>query len=312
MAVQSSPAVLAPAAKRRGTARRTEDGAVRTSTRRRTQPTQRGRVLHHRVRSGRSDSGIHRRRPGPSPSGLRRGPRRRDRGEQSGIVGFGAVAWSRGEQGTPLIRVFSPGRSGQVDPLLMAPFCGHDPAETGNANWGRCRRTDRGGSHSPAITWRCLNRSASPAAAAWSGGEATGAGPARVRGDPGLGAAPPTPVVRQEREPAPGFGAGAPARHRGDDRGGGGSEAERGHRTHDRGHAEPAPHDGAGLAVAAPRAGTGAVLTPADAASLVQLEANIIAIEAGYQETAKPFEWKFTRADLDELLDRLSSLPRAA
>lgn len=54
------------------------------------------------------------------------------------------------------------------------------------------------------------------------------------------------------------------------------------------------------------------VLTPADAASLAQLEANIIAFEAGYQEMAKPFEWKFTRADLDELLDRLSSLPRAA
>jgi len=54
------------------------------------------------------------------------------------------------------------------------------------------------------------------------------------------------------------------------------------------------------------------VLRPANAASLAQLEANIVAFEAGYQEMAKPFEWKFTRADLDELLDRLSSLPRAA
>lgn len=54
------------------------------------------------------------------------------------------------------------------------------------------------------------------------------------------------------------------------------------------------------------------VLTPADAASLAQLEANIFAFEAAYQEMATPFEWKFTRADLDELLDRLSSLPRAA
>lgn len=54
------------------------------------------------------------------------------------------------------------------------------------------------------------------------------------------------------------------------------------------------------------------VLTPADAASLAQLKANIIAFEADYQELATPFEWKFTRGDLDALLDRLSSLPRAA
>jgi len=54
------------------------------------------------------------------------------------------------------------------------------------------------------------------------------------------------------------------------------------------------------------------VLTPADAASLADLEANILAFQAGYQEMARPFEWKFTRADLDRLLDRLSSLPHAA
>lgn len=54
------------------------------------------------------------------------------------------------------------------------------------------------------------------------------------------------------------------------------------------------------------------VLTPADAASLSQLQANIIAFEADYQEMATPFEWKFTRADLDALLDRLCSRPRAA
>jgi hypothetical protein len=54
------------------------------------------------------------------------------------------------------------------------------------------------------------------------------------------------------------------------------------------------------------------LLTPADATSLAQLEANIIAFEAGYQEMEKPFEWTFTRADLNELLDRLSSVPRAA
>lgn len=54
------------------------------------------------------------------------------------------------------------------------------------------------------------------------------------------------------------------------------------------------------------------VLTPADVTSLVELEANILAFEAGYQEMATPFEWKFTRADLDRLLQRLSSLAEAA
>ena len=54
------------------------------------------------------------------------------------------------------------------------------------------------------------------------------------------------------------------------------------------------------------------VLTPADVASLVELEANILAFEAGYQEIATPFQWKFTRTDLDALLARLASLPKAA
>lgn len=54
------------------------------------------------------------------------------------------------------------------------------------------------------------------------------------------------------------------------------------------------------------------VLKPADAASLAELEANILAFEAGYQEIATPFEWKFTRAKLEALLDRLSSLRPAA
>ena len=53
------------------------------------------------------------------------------------------------------------------------------------------------------------------------------------------------------------------------------------------------------------------VLTPADALSLADLAANILAFEAGYQEMAAPFEWRFTRADLDALLNRLS-LPLAA
>ena len=53
------------------------------------------------------------------------------------------------------------------------------------------------------------------------------------------------------------------------------------------------------------------VLTPADALSLADLAANILAFEAGYQEMAAPFEWRFTRADLDALLNRLS-VPLAA
>ena len=49
------------------------------------------------------------------------------------------------------------------------------------------------------------------------------------------------------------------------------------------------------------------VLTPPDAASLDDLAANILAFQAGYEILAKPFEWKFTRADLANLLQRLAS-----
>lgn len=59
------------------------------------------------------------------------------------------------------------------------------------------------------------------------------------------------------------------------------------------------------------------VLTPADAASLDALAARILAFQARYELLAQPFEWKFTRADLVSLLDRLASrsvtrLPEAA
>ncbi|MGH7775989.1 MAG: transposase [Candidatus Dormibacterales bacterium] len=54
------------------------------------------------------------------------------------------------------------------------------------------------------------------------------------------------------------------------------------------------------------------VLTPADVTSLAELEANILAFQAGYQEMAKPFEWKFTRRDLDSLLTRLATVSVAA
>jgi hypothetical protein len=59
------------------------------------------------------------------------------------------------------------------------------------------------------------------------------------------------------------------------------------------------------------------VLTPADAASVEELAARILAFQARYEVLAQPFEWKFTRADLTKLLERLASrgpdrLPEAA
>ncbi len=59
------------------------------------------------------------------------------------------------------------------------------------------------------------------------------------------------------------------------------------------------------------------VLTPADAASLDDLAADIVAFQAYYEVRARPFESKFTRADLAKLLQRLASketgrLPGAA
>jgi transposase len=48
------------------------------------------------------------------------------------------------------------------------------------------------------------------------------------------------------------------------------------------------------------------VLTPADAASLEELTARILAFQVRYEILAQPFEWKFTRADLAKLLERLT------
>ena len=49
------------------------------------------------------------------------------------------------------------------------------------------------------------------------------------------------------------------------------------------------------------------VLTPADAASLEELAARILAFQSRYEILAQPFEWKFTRADLTRLLERLAT-----
>lgn len=59
------------------------------------------------------------------------------------------------------------------------------------------------------------------------------------------------------------------------------------------------------------------VLIPADAESLPDLAANILAFQAAYEVMARPFQWKFTREDLQDLLRRLEAktlqaMPRAA
>lgn len=38
------------------------------------------------------------------------------------------------------------------------------------------------------------------------------------------------------------------------------------------------------------------MLTPNDFTDLAEVEARLIAFERGYEQTARPFEWKFTRA----------------
>jgi hypothetical protein len=55
------------------------------------------------------------------------------------------------------------------------------------------------------------------------------------------------------------------------------------------------------------------VLTPNDFTSLAEVRERILAFQVLYEQTAKPFEWKFSREDLHELLARLKqSLPLAA
>jgi hypothetical protein len=48
-------------------------------------------------------------------------------------------------------------------------------------------------------------------------------------------------------------------------------------------------------------------LTPNDFADLDTLAARIAAFENHYREIAKPFDWTFTRADLDALLSTLAT-----
>ena len=57
------------------------------------------------------------------------------------------------------------------------------------------------------------------------------------------------------------------------------------------------------------------VLTPNDFSSLAEVEHRLLHFQDYYQSIATPFEWKFTRTDLHELMKKFesySSLPRAA
>lgn len=58
------------------------------------------------------------------------------------------------------------------------------------------------------------------------------------------------------------------------------------------------------------------VLTPNDFASLDEVAERLLAFQRRYEELASPFEWKFTRQDLAQLMRRISAddglLPRAA
>ena len=48
------------------------------------------------------------------------------------------------------------------------------------------------------------------------------------------------------------------------------------------------------------------VVSPNDFASLEQLSQTLLAFTSRYNQAAKPFNWKFTAADLTDLLRRVS------
>ena len=50
-------------------------------------------------------------------------------------------------------------------------------------------------------------------------------------------------------------------------------------------------------------------LTPNDFSSLAALEERILSFQKYYEEIAKPFEWKFTRKDLNRLLCKANGKP---
>jgi hypothetical protein len=52
------------------------------------------------------------------------------------------------------------------------------------------------------------------------------------------------------------------------------------------------------------------VLTPNDFTDLAELEQRLLGFQRRYEQTAVPFDWRFTRADLDRLLRRLGEQPQ--
>lgn len=54
------------------------------------------------------------------------------------------------------------------------------------------------------------------------------------------------------------------------------------------------------------------VLTPNDFTSLQEVRERLLAFQDRYEQAAKPFEWKFTRADLADLMKRVHQPPPLA
>ena len=48
------------------------------------------------------------------------------------------------------------------------------------------------------------------------------------------------------------------------------------------------------------------MLTPNDFTDLDEVEQRLLAFERYYEEAARPFEWRFTRQDLADLMKRLA------
>ncbi|HYN51811.1 MAG TPA: hypothetical protein VES62_12880 [Thermoleophilaceae bacterium] len=53
-------------------------------------------------------------------------------------------------------------------------------------------------------------------------------------------------------------------------------------------------------------------LTPNDFGSLEELAERLLAFGRRYREIARPFEWTFTRADLERVLERVDARERPA
>jgi hypothetical protein len=54
------------------------------------------------------------------------------------------------------------------------------------------------------------------------------------------------------------------------------------------------------------------VLTPNELTDLEALAERVLAFQARYNATATPFDWQFTRDDLDRLLERIAAHETAA